>query len=575
MSDEVYLGLKAGGNEISLSLKKIVGFFAGKLGRNTAEPAAASSDSAPVMLSSRVVVKAYMLYALGSFLFPTKKGTDVSVKYLPFFHDTNSNKLWSWGAATLAHLYYSLGASSRVNAKGLACYTTLLEIKTTNAQNGEAALKMFREALDSYKLEDIYVIRVAGCLGPLLTEEGGKIVASFTGLLCSLEHKEPYYPDRVQRQFNRRQPVPRAPTFLDQSGLRLGTEPSAYKPNYNWEDLFSEGKLRESMILMRGRKVHDGIPVYTDGYFEWFKTVSFTKLCPYVVNLDENDDGRVLGDSGDVSHRENVKVSHSPNEGGARSVEVVEDQARSDLVEALRVKMNVVFLWRQTKDCRQTFKLSKLPTLSARKTPKESKKKVVLECASLRKSYKKVALECVEVRESNQKVVEDLQLQLAKKLKECENLATIIENLLEEVTSQSPRPLPLNLVPHSEENVVQPESRTTRKSYNLKVVQPKNWKQKYEELNTKFEEAQRRLSERDRNGVWRLTLKAAIEGWDFKDTEDPTWEELSKQFTKLLIIAQEGPKGEYEDDIILSGRGEYQERIDSRLKKIDHRTNRR
>ncbi|KAF6146781.1 hypothetical protein GIB67_007495 [Kingdonia uniflora] len=74
-------------------------------------------------------------------------------------------------------------------------------------------------------------------------------------------------------------------------------------------------------------------------------------------------------------------------------------------------------------------------------------------------------------------------------------------------------------------------------------------------------------------GVWHLALKCAIEGGDFEDTEDPTWEELSRQFTKLLTIAQEGPKGEYEDDIILSGRGEYQERIDSRLKKIDHKTN--
>ncbi|KAF6152927.1 hypothetical protein GIB67_039634, partial [Kingdonia uniflora] len=56
-------------------------------------------------------------------------------------------------------------------------------------------------------------------------------------------------------------------------------------------------------------------------------------------------------------------------------------------------------------------------------------------------------------------------------------------------------------------------------------------------------------------GVWRLALKGAIEGGDFEDPEDPTYEELGRQFMKLLTIAQEGPKGEYEDDIILSGRG--------------------
>ncbi|KAF6141971.1 hypothetical protein GIB67_037939 [Kingdonia uniflora] len=326
LPDRVYPDLKAGGQGISLSLQKIVDFFAGK--------------------------------------------------------DKDINKPWSWGAVTLAHLYYSLGASSRVNAKGLACCTTLLEswifehflklpgiptpnqsgaaefctrwswTKTTSPQSGSTALNMFREALDSYKLQDVVW--------------------------------DPYLEKREDK--------------------------------HNFKEVASF-------------------------------TVSFTKLCLDVVNLvedDDYDDGRVLGDRG------NVEVPHSQNEGGGGPGEI---------------------------------------------------------------------LEC----ESKKKMVEDLQMQLADK-----------EN---------------------------------------DQLEAEKWKQKYDELNAKFEEAQRRLSEGDRNGVWRVALKSATEGGDFKDIEDPTYEELSRQFTKLLTITQEGPKGEYEDDIILSGRGEYQERIDSKLKKIDHKTN--
>ncbi|KAF6145408.1 hypothetical protein GIB67_029177 [Kingdonia uniflora] len=413
--------------------------FTGKVGTNVHDSASAFS----IRLSSRMVGKAYMLYVLGSFLFPTKIGTDVSVKYLSFFQDQHVSKPWSWGAATLAHLYYSIGTSSRVNAKGLVCRTMLLELpgiptrnesgapefctrwcwsKTTSVQTGSVALAIFREALDSYKVEDV--------AGP-------------------------------------------------------------YNPKYDWEDLFSEEKWNDSITLMRGRKVHDGIPVCSVGYFEWFNSVSFTKLCPDVVNLGEDadyDGARVLGASSGVSQRENDKVPQNQNEGGEGPAEVVEDPARSVLVQALEAKTS--------------------------------------ECAFLMEATGRMQAKI-----------------------EAKNLAnSICEKKLNEK---------LNIVPHRVENVGEAEM----------------WKQKYEQLHAKFEEAQRRLSEIDRNGVWRLTLKSAIEGGDFEDLEDPTYEELGRQFTKLLTIAQEGPKGEYKDDIILSGMGEYQEMIDSRLKKIDHKTN--
>ncbi|KAF6152017.1 hypothetical protein GIB67_010591 [Kingdonia uniflora] len=215
-------------------------------------------------------------------------------------------------------------------------------------------------------------------------------------------------------------------------------------------------------------------------------TVFFTKLCPDVVNLaedDDYDDERVLGDRGGVSQRENVEASHSQNEGGGGPAEVMENPARELPCNNFVTRLLLLQIG-----------------------------------------------ECAFFMEANLRMQVDIQA------KDVAN--SICEKKLNEK---------LNLVPHSEENVVEVEM----------------WKQKYEELNVKFEEAQRRLSKRDRNGVWHLVLKGTIKGGDFKDTEDPTWEDLSRQFTKLLTITQEGPKGEYEDDIILSGRGEYQERIDS------------
>ncbi|KAF6150642.1 hypothetical protein GIB67_022254 [Kingdonia uniflora] len=68
-----------------------------------------------------------MLYVLGSFLFPTKKGTNVSAWYLNLFTKDKVAKKWSWGLAVLAHMYYNLGAASRDDGRQFTGCTTLLE----------------------------------------------------------------------------------------------------------------------------------------------------------------------------------------------------------------------------------------------------------------------------------------------------------------------------------------------------------------------------------------------------------------------------------------------------------------
>ncbi|KAF6169930.1 hypothetical protein GIB67_034322 [Kingdonia uniflora] len=417
-SDQVYLDLKAGGTGISLSLVKMVDFFASKVGTNAA--AEASSSAKPPRLSSRAVAKAYMLYVLGAFLFPTKKGTDVSPKYLNFFESKNSYITWSWIATTLAHLYYRLGSSSRVNAKALACCTTLLEhflklpgipkpnesnaleyctrwswSRTTSDKSGEKALKTFREALDNYKLEDVV-------WDPYLEKRADKHVfkkvASFTNFIRSPEHIEAYYPDRVQLQFNRRQYVPRNPICLEDNGLRFPVQP---------------------------------------GYFEWFKGVSFTKLGPTNVNLDENDDGRILGDGGG-----GVGVG-SPVGGGAGGSFLQREHGQNeDIISRLEEEISNLKLEKEVTESKllKTIKLKNL------------------ECSSLEEFNKKLPEEVSSLK----KTLVDLSLQLQKK--ECEKLASINEKLMDEVINLQPQPLALNLVPHSEANVVEAE----------------DWKQKYD-----------------------------------------------------------------------------------------------
>ncbi|KAF6148211.1 hypothetical protein GIB67_011986 [Kingdonia uniflora] len=379
----------------------MVDFFSNKVGTNAAEEASSSSE--PPRLSSRAVAKAYMLYVLGYFLFPTKKWTDVSPKYLNFFESKNSDITWSWRAATLAHLYYNLGASSRVNAKALACCTTLLEespwifehflklpgilepndsrgpeyctrwswSRMASDRSGEEVLKTFREALDNYKLEDVV-------WDPYLEKRADrhvfKKVASFTSFIRGPEHIVAYYSDRVELQFNQRQYIPSKPICLEDSNLR---------------------------------------------YFEWFKEVSFTKLCPTAVNLDENDDGRILGDGGAVGGSVRSPIGGgigSAVGGGVGNIVVGGGFSQREHVQG------------QNEDI-----ISRLEEeISNLKFAKEN-----LECSSLKEVNKKLS----EDVSSLKKTLEDLNVQLQNKVDECENLASIIEKLMDDVVNLQPQPL--------------------------------------------------------------------------------------------------------------------------------------
>ncbi|KAF6158013.1 hypothetical protein GIB67_008142 [Kingdonia uniflora] len=121
-----FKSLKVGGAGNSFSLKKLKEYYAYKL-----EKVLSDGTAAPVKkkkgLTARSVACAYMLYVLGSFLFPMKKGTNINTWYLDLFAKDKVANKWLWGSAVLAHTYYNLGTVSQDDGRQFAYCTTLLE----------------------------------------------------------------------------------------------------------------------------------------------------------------------------------------------------------------------------------------------------------------------------------------------------------------------------------------------------------------------------------------------------------------------------------------------------------------
>ncbi|KAF6158795.1 hypothetical protein GIB67_040309 [Kingdonia uniflora] len=109
---KAFKALKAGGPGNSLSLKKLRDHYAYKLGKVLSDGTATAAKKKKG-LTAKSVARAYMLYVCGSFLYPMKKGTNVSTQYLDLFAKDKVTKKSSWGSAVLAHMYYNLGAASR------------------------------------------------------------------------------------------------------------------------------------------------------------------------------------------------------------------------------------------------------------------------------------------------------------------------------------------------------------------------------------------------------------------------------------------------------------------------------
>ena len=74
------------------------------------------------------LVRAYILYLLGTTLFTHKSGTRVSLSLLQLLEDVENIGSYGWGGAALALMYRQLGIASRAEANQIGGYMTLLEV---------------------------------------------------------------------------------------------------------------------------------------------------------------------------------------------------------------------------------------------------------------------------------------------------------------------------------------------------------------------------------------------------------------------------------------------------------------
>ncbi|KAF6165001.1 hypothetical protein GIB67_041771 [Kingdonia uniflora] len=98
--------LKVGSVGNSLLLRKLIEHCAYKLEKVISDGTAEAAKKTG--LTARFVARACMLYVLDSFLFPTKKGTDVNARYFDLFAKDKATKKWSWGSTVLVHMYHNL-----------------------------------------------------------------------------------------------------------------------------------------------------------------------------------------------------------------------------------------------------------------------------------------------------------------------------------------------------------------------------------------------------------------------------------------------------------------------------------
>ncbi|KAF6152959.1 hypothetical protein GIB67_037437 [Kingdonia uniflora] len=110
--------IKTGGQSNSLSVIKLVNFYAGKLEKyNDSIQNERPAEQKKNAMSALYVARTYMLYVLGTFLLPVKNGSYVTARYLHFFEKDKENIKWSWGFIVLEHLFHNLGTTSRTDGK--------------------------------------------------------------------------------------------------------------------------------------------------------------------------------------------------------------------------------------------------------------------------------------------------------------------------------------------------------------------------------------------------------------------------------------------------------------------------
>ncbi|KAF6155818.1 hypothetical protein GIB67_039149, partial [Kingdonia uniflora] len=462
-----FKSLKAGGAGNLLSLRKLKEHYTYKLEKVLSDSTAAAAKKKKG-LTMRSVARAYMLFILGSFLFPTKKGTNVSARYLYLFAKDKS--------LIFAHFPKLAGIPKEMDYDAYEqCTCWKLDVFVTDRYGGTTLLK-FREALDNYKLED--------------------------------NAKEP-------RKFN---------------------------PKYEWVDCFS-GQKRKEFILKkadRGRRVRERPQVCTEAYLEWFASVSLTTIYPITINLATNDDVGIhqrkeasVNEHGDTPVHQSEDIQHehaspSPNAHGT-----LQTRGGSGSFDQQITTLN---------DQLQKLKEDKEKESEANITLREALKEKTSECDLLKETIEQMKEEIELKRVVNEQCAlefADLSRQLDAKCKESESLKAVNAFLMEQIDLQLLPATPLVVLQSH-----QPVPDTTLAK-------------KYEDLLAAHEDVKKKLIVKEDFEDWRQALKKALASEGMGDTGDPTFEELFEQSERFYTITQQGPKRDYQEDLVSTAWTKY------------------
>ncbi|KAF6160200.1 hypothetical protein GIB67_016636 [Kingdonia uniflora] len=171
---------------------------------------------------------------------------------------------------------------------------------------------------------------------------------------------------------------------------------------------------------------------------------------------------------------------------------------------------------------------------------------------NLRKALKEKTSECDLLKETIEQMKEKIKLKRVVDDVKRESLKVVNTLLIEQIDLQIPSTIPLAVLQSH-----QPVPDTTQaKKYEDLLVAHEDVKKKLiakEDFREKLVNAKERMKSLEANNsewVWRQTLKKALVSKGMGDMGDPTFEELFEQNERLFTIAQQGPKGDYQKDLV-------------------------
>ncbi|KAF6136031.1 hypothetical protein GIB67_006923 [Kingdonia uniflora] len=260
----------------------------------------------------------------------------------------------------------------------------------------------------------------------------------------------------------------------------------------------------KEFILMkadRGRRVREGPLVCTEAYLEWFASVSWTTICPITIDLAADDDVRI-----------HQRKEASVNKHGGTPMHQFEDIAKQ--YDASTSECDL--LKETIEQMKEEIKLKRLVN-----------EQCALEFADLPRQLDAKIFECKNLEEKNTSLeaklrqksgLEDcnksLSVELNKKYKESESLKMVNALLMEQIDLRFPPATPRQKLVNAEERMESSEAN-----------------------NSEWE-------------VWRQALKKALLSEGMGDMGDQTFDKLFEQNERFFTIAQQRPKGDYQEDFV-------------------------